>query len=271
MLKQYLKLIKKHGLKKGVSYAKQLVYIKIKERKHHYDNVVLKYLYENHHSDTLIVVFSACSEQGIGPRYNYINTLSDRKVNKLFILDEYGPHRRGCFYLGNKEHAIYPAVCDLIKSFQSEENVKRTIYVGSSKGGYSALNFGLNDNKESTSIIIGAPQYLLGTFLTCNISNKPLLDLFEWLTCTSYGEHSFSEITRLDSIVRDKIKRNWNGTVWLHYSNQEHTYQDNIVYLVNDLKQNNIKLNEEIMGYSQHGEVAKYFPIYLKKCLQQIM
>ena len=54
----------------------------------------LKYLYEQNGSDELIIVFS-----GFGSsvrKYNYMKTLKDSKIDKLFILDVWG--YRGSYY-----------------------------------------------------------------------------------------------------------------------------------------------------------------------------
>lgn len=60
----------------------------------------LKYLYEQNGSDELIIVFS-----GFGSsirKYNYMKTLKDSKIDKLFILDVWG--YRGSYYWFEKGH-----------------------------------------------------------------------------------------------------------------------------------------------------------------------
>ena len=66
------------------------IYLQLKERKF---KRRLKYIYENHSSDKLLVVFSGFADK---PVYNYIRTLKDIKCNKLFILDDFG--YRGSYY-----------------------------------------------------------------------------------------------------------------------------------------------------------------------------
>lgn len=53
----------------------------------------MKYIHERNGSDELIIVFS-----GFGPvrKYNYMKTLAQSKIDKLFILDNFG--YRGSYY-----------------------------------------------------------------------------------------------------------------------------------------------------------------------------
>lgn len=275
---KYITLIKKHGMKKGFLYLKQSFEIKRKEKIYQSHGIKIKYIYEKHDSDRLIVVFSAFSEWGVKARYNYIKTLQDVKVNKLWVLDEYGPYNRGCYYLGkSKGNEIYDSVKELIIHLKTKYKIEETIYIGSSKGGYAALNFGFDDENGKISVIAGAPQYLLGTYLTCNTTNKPLLELFEYLTGKTYNDEVQEEIEELDHIISDKLKqrssmkKDMSCDVYLHYSDKEHTYLDNIIYLVQDLKKTSINLQEEVLHYSKHGDVAKFFPEFLIKSIEEIL
>ena len=56
----------------------------------------IKYIYENNHSDKLIIIFPAFPS-GDKPMYNYYKTLKDVKMDKLFILDNFG--YRGSYLL----------------------------------------------------------------------------------------------------------------------------------------------------------------------------
>ena len=61
----------------------------------------LHYIYEDNHTDRLMIVFSGFSPQK--PMYNYMRTLKNVKsINKLFILDDFG--YRGSYYLKEDGH-----------------------------------------------------------------------------------------------------------------------------------------------------------------------
>ena len=53
----------------------------------------LRYIHERNGSDELIIMFSGF---GTIPKYNYMKTLTQSKIDKLFILDNFG--YRGSYY-----------------------------------------------------------------------------------------------------------------------------------------------------------------------------
>lgn len=130
------------------------------------NGIKLQYMLEEHcgkGSDKLIVVFSAFSPKG-NPEYNYVRTLKNIKVNKLFILDNYGP--KGCYYLGcDNNYNVADAVCELIEAVSSNYGIskEKTTFVGSSKGGFAALYFGLKLNVGN--VIAGEPQIEVANYL----------------------------------------------------------------------------------------------------------
>lgn len=128
----------------------------------------LKYLYEKcSNSKVIIVVFSACVREGLTARYNYVRTLKKVKANKIFILDDFAKDKRGCYYLGQyPEFLVEKSVNKLIADFIEKINALKIIFCGSSKGGWAALNFGLqNKICFGKVIIVGAPQYYLGNYI----------------------------------------------------------------------------------------------------------
>ena len=73
-------------VKKYIDYALSLVSKAIREKKYRNENSTLKYLfYPCKNSKDMVVVFSACTRVGIPARYNYIRTLDNIEVNRLYI------------------------------------------------------------------------------------------------------------------------------------------------------------------------------------------
>jgi hypothetical protein len=218
----------------------------------------LKYILEKNNSDELIIVFSACTRQGIKARYNYNRTLKDVKANKLFILDDFGYDGRGAYYLGhNNDYKIEKLCKRLINELKIKLNVKKTIYVGSSKGGYAALLFGLPD--KGSTIIAGAPQYKLGDYLNSEAYRE---------NCLKYivGEEiNDNKIDFLNNLLHKEILsfKDNNNKIYLHYSIEEHTYKEHVKYLLQDLKRESINCNSDIARYKDHGDISLYFPKYL--------
>ena len=70
-------------ISKAFRFIKNKILLSFKEKRFG----KLKYVYERNGSDTLIIVFS-----GFGPvrKYNYMKTLSESKIDQLFLLDNFG-------------------------------------------------------------------------------------------------------------------------------------------------------------------------------------
>ena len=152
-------------IKKYIEFCTTKIIQFFQERKFTFEGVDLKYLFKScSTSDTLIVVFSACTRAGIKARYNYVRTLKGINANCLFILDDFGEDRRGAYYLGkNCGDEIEIATKKLISDIYSSCKAKKLLFCGSSKGGWAALNF-MTSFPESIAIV-GAPQYNLGNYL----------------------------------------------------------------------------------------------------------
>lgn len=124
-------------LNKYIEFAATKCIQKIHEKKYIMEEVILRYLLEtNTNSKDLIVVFSACTRKGIKARYNYVRTLKNIRINKLFILDNFSDDERGAYYLGaNCGNEIELACKELILKTADKFKIKRIILCGSSKGG----------------------------------------------------------------------------------------------------------------------------------------
>lgn len=256
----------RNKLKVRINKYIEYSFIKIKQflnQKHYkYKNSDIKYmLEENKNAKELIVVFSACTRPGIPARYNYVRTLKDIKANKLFILDDFGIDKRGGYYLGRYPEFLFEeATIQLINYVIKKINSKKIYFVGSSKGGYAALNFGCL--YEKSVMIIGAPQFFLGNFLSAPANEKTMVGM---------NINSSEEVNFLNSRLKEKIKKNKNivtQKIYIHYSNKEHTFKDHICDLIKDLKKNKYNIIEDVQDYVEHGDVSLYYPEFLIKSLK---
>lgn len=229
------------------------------------DDVKIKYLYKKSVTTSdLIVIFSSCTRSGIKARYNYVRTLKKIDANKLFILDDYAEDHRGSYYMGsdykfNEEKSIEK----FIRLFATEHGAEKIIFCGSSKGGYSALNFGIMF--RNAYIIAGAPQYFLASYLYASGNLDTLKHILGTVTST---KEEF-----LNLYLKHKIEGNEYSntqTIYLHYSNKEHTYEEHIRHLIEDLSNYNYLLNEDIADYSDHSEISYYFPEFLVNTIKKI-
>lgn len=209
----------------------------------------------------LIVVFSAYNKQRAG--YNYIKTLRSIKSDKLFIKDNFGPNGLGSYYLGpGKENTIERGTLELIEYVKQKRKSSKIIFVGSSKGGYAALNFFLSFKTINSVAIVGAPQYLLASHL--------LHEGFEQMLQYILGKIDDCSINELDKYVQAKIANyNLSGRLYLQYSRHEEFYQSQINPLINDLKSSLVSCYFEERPYSLHSEVHKYFPSFLIQVIKK--
>lgn len=231
-----------------------------------YKNVKVKYmLKEEKGADSLIIIFSACTRKGLRARYNYVKTLDGISSNRLYILDDYAKDRRGSYYMGknfkfNEEEATNVLIAQVIDALKP----KTLIFCGSSKGGYAALNFGLS--YYGAHIIVGAPQY----YLTSYLKKSENFATLEYIL----GKENTQKDDELEYRLHNKICTNdkrLSQNIYIHYSNQEHTYQEHVVYMLDDMKKYNYHIREDIANYQNHGDLSYYFPDFLKRTITEIL
>lgn len=238
------------------------------ERIYRGENTRLKYMYFPmdvsmlNAANILLVGFQGCHDKEA--RYNYVRTCSALNVHRLFIKDDFAPNGRGSYYIGEKgQYNVERLVHAMVEDFQNRLRPECTIFMGSSKGGYGAINCGIEF--ENAVIIAGAPQYRLGTYLDKPANRPNLIDII--------GEYTTDNIAELDRRLEEKIKSNpyaTSQTIYLHYSNVEHTYEKHIRDLREDLIASGMTYFEDVADYSEHGEVGKHFPSYLVKTIHTL-
>lgn len=238
------------------------ILIKFKEKKF-CEYKRLKYILFKNNSDTLVVVFSGFPREGCKAGYNYMRTLKNVKINKLFILDDFGYGDRGSYYLGEDNGQILiEKIIKLIDEIKNKQFIKNIYCVGSSKGGWASLFYGLKIN--ANYIICGSPQYYLGNYLTLNDKHKNIME-------SIVGEINKENISFLNQLLkREILEKKSHAKILLHYSINEESYNTDVKFLLNDLKENGYKLIEDKAYYKEHSEVAVYFPETLKKYINKL-
>ena len=220
---------------------------------------------------TLVVVFSSCTRSGIPARYNYVRTLKDSNYTRLFILDDKGPGRRGDYYLGNYENIFesFDSLIELIDEVKGRLEINRSVYCGSSKGGWASLYYGLRD--PGATVIAGAPQIYLGKYLLSEYE-KPdgNHDLLPYMA----GSPGNIEIlTLLDNLIPkaiNNLESPSDVTIYLNFSSLEHTFNDHIKDLINMFKSKGVKYELKVDSYTNHSDISKHFPKFLLKTLNEM-
>lgn len=118
---------------------------------------------------------------------------------------------------------------------------------------------------NADKILAGACQYHIGSYL-----NTPdRYSIFEGMMGKNASKAEEQELND----VMPKIIEDHKGSkacIYLLYSKQEHTYEDDIKDLITDLRNNQISVVEKEEFFTNHGDVGYYFIPYVKSQLSFI-
>lgn len=251
-------------IKKYFEYVHTKVKVMYKQKRFCCDGVILKYMCNKvKTSDTLVIVFSACTRKGIPARYNYVRTLEKTDCNRLYILDDFGEDRRGSYYLGHMpEFKEQEAAIELVKNFIDKLNPKKVVFCGSCKGGYAALNIG--SRFKDSIMIIGEPTYKIATEF--KLSDALLR---YWM-----GEVTDENIKKIDAYLTKQLENNEfknSQKIHIFYSTCDEYIERHTIPLLNDLRKYGYCLEEETADFSAHADLGLYFSDYLKRKVQDII
>lgn len=230
----------------------------------HIDKEIIKYLYyKNDKSNKLCVTFPAMHHK-YKYAYSYVSTLKEITYNKLFILDNFGI--QGSYLLGkNRRFTIEESVNNLINKIilNQKINIKNTIMIGSSKGGYTALYYGIK--RKVGNIIVAAPQSMLGNFLMEQTSHTEVAKYIA-------GGLEEEDKQYLNNLLFENIQKNYTKKtyIYIHVSKNDHHYKNHISYLEECFQTNNCRYELDLMDYEGHKLVKMYFPSYLINKLKNI-
>lgn len=252
-------MINKKVIRKYVEYIHTKIVLLWEQRVFHHKGVRVKYMLKKEKdADTLVIVFSACTRAGLKARYNYVRTLNGLHCNRLYILDDYAKDHRGSYYIGgNFKFDEEAATRALIQKIMDDLKPAKVVCCGSSKGGYAALNFGVEI--PNSVMIVGAPQYFLVTYLLAG--NIETLNHI-------LGERTAEKEEVVEYYLRNKLLGNPNiktQKVYLHYSDKEHTYEEHIMHMVKDMEEAGYCLEKDVASYTNHSDVSYHFPEFLKE------
>lgn len=216
----------------------------------------VKYLFQKHKSKTLAIIFSGFSEK---PVYNYVKTLKNWKVDKLFILDDFA--YRGSYYWfsnGSKEPMVL--IQSLVDQFSNSEKYDKVVALGSSKGGTCAIYYGLTAGMDE--VYAAACQYHVGSYVNTAEDNR--IKVFKSMMGSDAG---VAEQQILDAIMPKLFEEKAGSRTQIHlmYSKNEHTYIDHIKDMITDMDRHHINHDDRIETFQEHGEVGKFFIPWIKE------
>lgn len=224
----------------------------------------IKYIYDKVESSSrLCIVFPAMSLKNKSA-YNYTETLKNCNINKLFLLDNFDV--QGSYMLGKeRKFTIESAVNSLIDKIVAESGIKYEdiVMIGSSKGGYTALYYGIK--RKIGNIIVGGPQSKIGNFLLDEAEHKEVAKYISGginEECKAYLNKLLYEVIESSNNSQSKVR--------IHVSKNDHHYNGHVKPLINWLEEVNIRYELELMDYKGHKKLKEYFPIYLLTELNKI-
>lgn len=186
----------------------------------------IKYLYEQKNSKYMVVVFSGYSiHPTLKAPYNYINSLKNINVNKLFIADTYGYDGRGSWYLDDKDNiGIEKSVVDLIDYICIKNNIYKgnVILAGTSKGGFASIYYGIK--YKFINIVAGGPQILLGDYL----SDKERI-LYEMIV----GDKK-EIVSNLNKKIIE-LEKSLESKIYIYCGTEDHHLNNHIVPFINEM------------------------------------
>ena len=227
------------------------------------ENDVIHYLfYPKKDSKTLVVILQAFHPDG--PRYNYVATLQNIKANRLYIKDDFMEYT-GDFYLGRKgQYNIEAGTYRLINQVKEQCGAEKLIFVGSSKGGSCAVNFGIS--YPGSAMIVAAPMYHVGTYMFETKKFNPALeDVFG-------GPITPEKIAQLDDRLPEKVRTCPFGSTqraYIHCSTGDKTFKKHVVDMMADMEKAGVKVVLDKADYEGHETLKYYFPAFLKKCMAE--
>nr|WP_150959436.1 DUF6270 domain-containing protein [Aneurinibacillus sp. XH2] len=230
----------------------------------------IKYLFKESQSESkyLLVVFSGFPSIGNPPGYNHVRTLEDIDCHKLFILDNHNhTHSSGAtYYLGiNGDHSVEMSVVALITKIANENNIlhNNIICVGSSKGGFASLYFGIKYGLGH--VVSGGPQTRLGEYLAHQPSETKYIISF----ITGNFDAGKEYLNRLLFDLLGSVKR--FPKLYIHVGHGDHHYKGHVIPFINKLEELGVSYELDVGDYEKHSQLGDFFPEFLKSRVMKIL
>jgi hypothetical protein len=194
-----------------------------------------------------------------------MNTLEDIKANKLFILDDFGD--QGSYYLGrDRNHSIETTVASLIQYIMAKHQIphKNVTTVGSSKGGYAALYYGIK--YFLGNIVAGGPQSKLGDFLIKQAKHHNIATYIA-------GGSGVGDCHYLNNVLFRLLEQpaDVSPNIHLYVGTEDHHYKNHVRPLYEQLQHKKYKVTLDVAENKTHQDLKIYFPHYLKKTVSNIL
>lgn len=115
-------------------------------------------------------------------------------------------------------------------------------------------------------MVVAAPQYFLGNYLDSE-KFRPTLEEILGGPVTEKNKNALNH--RLKQRIREDTAAK-TQRVYIHYSDKEHTYEEHIRALLEDLTAAGVEVHTDVKHYPTHEELKYFFPEYLSSVLEQL-
>ncbi|WP_440602884.1 accessory Sec system protein Asp2 [Bacillus sp. GB_SG_008] len=226
------------------------------------DSEDIKYIFEKHDSPYLVVVFHGFNPYNTA--YEFLGVLKDVKVNKLYLLDDYGLNGR--FYQDvNRKDNLQQNIIQLIERLAEEQGIVKDniITLGGSKGGGSATYYGLRMNIGH--VIAGGPPLYLGIFNTYYNHHISFLN-------SVAGGITQGDVEYIDDII-PAVARKGNIKTKLHFLSitNDIYYEGYFEKFSSVLEDSRITYNNDLRQGKGHQDLPKHLGTWAKETLLNII
>jgi hypothetical protein len=172
------------------------------------------------------------------------------------LVDDFGP--QGSYLISSKGNlGLAEAVCSLIETFRARLGINEdsVVFLGSSKGGASALYFA--HRLGYGHAVVGAPQTKIGHFLhRQDALNGPRLSAYMFPAADAED--------RLDRLIYDlpvgnRVRRH------IHVGRGDHHYKSHVLPYVQHVAAHGGEIALDVGDYATHKEVGIHFPAFIEK------
>jgi hypothetical protein len=229
-----------------------------------YSNLEVKYIFQkaSYSSKYLFIIFSGFDppDSCIQYSYKYVRTLQNIDLNKLFVLDSYGP--RGCYYLGKKMRFEFEkSIISLISYLIKKEDIlwKNIISIGTSKGGSAALYYGIKYGFAKA--IVGCPQIFIADYL-----KEYSMETLKYIVGDNLPKKN---IISLNNLILNQLIKMKETNIFIVSNQDDEQFEVHInpfqEYISDKLVNYELVLDSRIM---KHSDIGKVFPEHL---IQEIL
>lgn len=252
-------------IKSCIRFNNFKIQTKLLENEKSFGNNQIKYTFykpEDLSTKKLLVIFSAIMPK-YQYKYNYYHTLKNIDAYQLFLKDDIGEF--GNYYIAkNKDMSFQNDVLSLILNTLKKYNIpfENVTLIGSSKGGYAALYYGIKYGFKN--VIAGAPQTKLGNFV---IDEAPHSDVAKVISGSSQeGDKIYLNnlLYSLDCEITDF------SNYFICIGDKDHHYNGHIKPFLAHIRNYGNELAVSEIRNSDHDDLKIYFKDYIFESLNQI-